>query len=155
MKDEIKLEQINKEIEKLEPEKRELTSEFGTGCLYNLGLFLKHWLTLRDEKKLNEEMSKKYPESNWGDSRAIEMTMNGASDHFYNMEIPENIPQDIKDRLKKLQDEALDMGHGKGLMGERKMTFKEGEALFDEALSLLMWFDENLLKVKSIKGDYE
>jgi len=76
-----------------------MTKEFGKGLTYCLGLFLTH-------------AERKHDVPGVAVMDSAEMWFNGASDHLYDLVIPENFPQDLKDRLGKLQDKAIHWGHG-------------------------------------------
>lgn len=51
-----------------------------------------------------------------GLNQSISSFMNGASDHLYEFEIPESLPDEIKGMAKEMRELSLDMGHGSGLM---------------------------------------
>jgi len=59
------------------------TSEFGQGLTYCLGLFLAHEWNLK-------EMEKTY--SKVGLNDWVSIWFNGASDHLYDLEIPDKLP---------------------------------------------------------------
>jgi hypothetical protein len=122
------------------------TSEFGQGLTYCLGLFLAHEWNLK-------EMEKTY--SKVGLNDWVSIWFNGASDHLYDLEIPDKLPKPLRIRLFRLQKDALDCGHGAGLlMGERKVTKRDALKCLKEAKSLLMEIDK-WIGVDVIKGEYE
>jgi hypothetical protein len=120
-------------------------SEFGQGLTYCLGLFLAHEWNLK-------EMEKSYTKAGLNDWAFI--WFNGASDHLYDLEIPDKLPKKLKTRLLKLQKDALDCGHGAGIMGERKVTKEDALRCLKEAKSLLMEIDK-WIGVDVIEGVYE
>lgn len=116
-------------------------SEFGRGCVYCLGLFLAHkergW-RMRDElKKLKIQ--------------CVNSWFNGSSDHLYDLEIPENLPERIKKRLARFQDKCLRLGHGFNIVG----TEKDFCWAIQEAKYLLRMIDKYVCKVDVIKGSWE
>lgn len=116
------------------------TSEFGKGFIYNLILFAKHCEGIRERTQLYEGMRKKYPKL-FSEDEAYQIWFNGASDHFYELEIPErfinteigNIAQDLKER-------TLYLGHG----FMRKATKKDFDEVFKKLERLGMLIDKEL-----------
>ena len=88
-------------------------SEFGRGFVYNLILFAKHWAWaesrwLTPYRKLRKKNPKLF-----SDESALELWFNGASDHFYELEIPSQWKKKKIGKLAKwLQDRCLYWGHG-------------------------------------------
>lgn len=81
-------------------------SEFGRGFVYNLILFAEHF------GRANEWTPESMPES-----MAAGLFFNGASDHLYELEIPEQFKKKKLGKLaKELQDFALSIGHGPRMM---------------------------------------
>ena len=121
-------------------------SEFGKGLTYCLGLFLAHE---RDEMV-------------WGtEGRKIEKLLkrdiadlwfNGASDHLYELEIPDWLPLNIKRRLAKLQNKALHWGHGFDI--KAKPTKKDVAWALDEAKKLLRLID-NFHDIKTSEATWK
>src|SRR5690606_39609190 len=98
---------------------KQKTSDFGKGFIYNLILFAKHWQLNRDLFKeidgLPEEEKKKFKAFTNEKYRA-QRWFNGASDHFYELEIPKQFKNTlIGKKALELQDKALEIGHGRGL----------------------------------------
>ena len=95
-------------------------SEFGKGLTYCLGLFLCH--SERDlfgsakggGKKYEEEMDKRMVGNNSKKdySYSTELWFNGASDHLYDLQIPEELPIPLKKRLAQFQNKIINWGHG-------------------------------------------
>lgn len=67
-------------------------SEFGKDLTYCLGLFLSH-----AEREIFRV----------GDKEDFSLWFNGAADHFFEMDIPEKFPDELKNRLKVLRDKCL------------------------------------------------
>lgn len=110
----------------------ETESEFGKGLTYCLGLFLAH--AERDHCS-SCAAKKKELNINRGD-----WWFHAASDHLYELEIPETLPAPLQDRLKRFRDEMLDKGHGAGLI-EQHSEESINEAIH-EAKALLMEIDK-------------
>ncbi len=104
-------------------------SEFGKGLTYCLGLFLAH-----SERKCNTI----YDHMTW---------FNAAADHFYDLEIPKNLPRNIKSRLKNLQNKSLSWRLG-------NPTKENKEWAIDEAKHLLLKIDK-FYGVSVEKADWE
>jgi hypothetical protein len=102
-------------------------SEFGKGLSYCLGLYLEHawmWRSAgsRDEIKGGALL--------WA---------NGASDHLYELEIPENLPMELQARLKAFREKNLNWGHGfKG----SEPTIADMNDSISEAHNLLLEIDK-------------
>lgn len=109
-------------------------SEFGKGCVYCLGLFLAHkdrWL----------QRSKNHCEpSIW---------CYAAADHLIEFEIPENFPDELKNRMGVFHNHV--MTHRLSL--DIEVTNEDVEWELTEAEALLMEIDKQL-GLKPIKGDY-
>lgn len=87
-------------------------SEFGKGLVICLVKFAEHRDRWSGQKRLYEEMREKHPDS-FSLSSAVEMHFNGASDHLYEIEIPEGWKNTkIGKLVKELQRYGLEMGHG-------------------------------------------
>jgi len=120
-------------------------SEFGMGCAYNLGLFLAHEGRIEEYKK------------NYGCegqvNRAYSMWFYGASDHLFELQIPENISASLKRRLEKFQSRCL--GWRLPINDEDMATKESFIWAIKEAKTLLRLLDKNVMNVKTIKGDWE
>jgi len=103
-------------------------SEFGKGLTYCLGLFLAH---AERYNELNEYKS----ESNF----ACFMFFNGASDHLYEMQIPEDFPATLQNRLKIFQGRCIQFGHGMDITKSKEEDVMEA---IGEAKSLLLEIDK-------------
>jgi hypothetical protein len=104
-------------------------SDFGKGLTYCLGLFLCH---AERDRHADEKLRALIGADSW---------FNGASDHLYEMEIPEALPEPLRKRLGEFQDKCLSWGHGFGMDGRAAATDKDREWAIDEAKSLLMEID--------------
>ena len=107
-------------------ENKEL-SEFGKGLTYCLGLFLAH-----AERKIIE-----LP----GFSDGYEMWFNGASDHVYEINVPDTFPSEIKQRIEIFREKVLNWGHGFKIPGADKDAF---EWSIQEAKDLLLLIDKHI-----------
>ena len=113
------------------------SSEFGKGFVYNLILFASHFDREKDHVLLKKD--------------AYMLWFNGASDHLYELEIPEQFENTELGRLaKKLQHKALELGHGFTKSATKK-DFKECVRLTKD-IGLLI---DKELGIKPIKGDWE
>jgi len=85
------------------------------------------------------------------ETSALSIWINGASDHLYDLVIPESLPLSLKKKIEKLRDEALDYGHGSKMMKELTMKkYQEWRSLLDEiALGVDKW-----LEVKAEKAQH-
>lgn len=117
-------------------------SEFGKGFTYCIVLFLKH--------------AERYTDiSNFLDNPlGCLIWFNGASDHLYELEIPNQLPEKLRKRIAKWQSKCLDLGHGKHLNAERKLTEDDVIWAINEAQEILRSVD-TFLGVKTAKGQFE
>lgn len=112
-------------------------TDFGKGLTYCLGLFLCH--SERNEM-YTEDMAKKLDiDEEARGKRNSEMWFNGASDHLYDLQIPKTLPDTLQKRLKKLQDKAINWGHG--LQSNCKIEDKDWAV--NEAKKLLRLIDKH------------
>ena len=131
-------------------------SEFGKGLTYCLGLFLCHserdYSISDDFKKYLEEADERFIKRSKVKefSHTTEMWFNAASDHFYDLEIPETLPKSLKKRLTKLIDKAINWGHGFNYT----VTKKDKKWAIQEAKDLLRLID-NHFGIKTERGDWE
>ena len=116
------------------------TSEFGKGFVYNLILFAKHF---ENSIVTSETMGI----SKWG------CWFNGASDHLFELEIPEQfVKTPIGIKAKELQELSLDIGHGDRMMSmTAEKDFKYVVNLTKEIAMLI----DRELGIDPVKGDYE
>jgi len=129
---------------------KEITSEFGKGFIYNLILFSKHWWrTFENIKAYKEVFKKETPEEE--EQMAMDMWFNGASDHFYELEIPSQFKRKKIGKLAKwLQDRCLYLGHG----FKEKGTKKDFEEVFEKLEELARLIDKEL-GIKDIKANFK
>jgi len=87
-------------------------SEFGKGLVICLVKFAEHRWRWYEQKEFYEKMRKKHPDS-FNESDAVIMHFNGASDHLYDIEVPERWKESkLGRKVKELQDFGLEIGHG-------------------------------------------
>ena len=110
-------------------------SEFGKGLTYCLGLFLAH-----AERKI--EIIKEKADS-W---------FNMASDHLYELQIPEELPIKLKKRLARLKGKSIHWGHG--FDSQDQPTENDVIWAIDEAKDLLRLIDK-FHGIETEKGDSE
>ena len=122
----------------------ETESEFGKGLCYCLGLFLAHAERVKELK----DVYKKSRLTDWPES-----WFNGASDHLYELVIPDDLPQDLKTRLTILQGKCLDWGHGFGV-DKPAATDADVQWSIDEAKELLRLIDQ-WHGIAVVKGQWE
>lgn len=117
------------------------TSEFGKGLTYCLGLFLCH--SERDYQSRGKESELLNRPDLW---------FNAASDHLYDLQIPKDLPKEIKKRLIELSNKVLHWGHG---FDPKDVLTKENvQWAIQEAKDLLLLIDKHF-GVETIKGDWE
>jgi len=126
------------------------TSEFGKGFIYNLILFSKHWWRASVDMESYEKTFKDKYSKGEARSKAIDVWFNGASDHFYELEIPKQWKRKKIGKLARwLQDKSLYWGHG----FKEKATEKDFEEVFEKLEELARLIDKEL-GVKDIKADW-
>lgn len=118
-------------------------SEFGQGCIYNLGLFIAHQY---NAYILEEQYSKLTVHISWP-----EMWFNGAGDHMFDLVIPKNYPIELQERLSYLQTQCL---HWRMSLGEAGATKDNVWWALGEAKELLRLIDE-FHGVRTVKGMWE
>ena len=110
-------------------------SEFGKGFSYCLGLFLAHQYMMEDMKPFDGNL--------W---------FNGASDHLYDLQIPENFIE--KDACEAWRSLVLDYGHGREFLCTHNLTGKDVWWALDKAKEFLLAWDKQW-GIEAEKGDYE
>lgn len=106
-------------------------SDFGSGCAYCLGLFVAH-----EFKRIN--IDNKFEVSLW---------FNGAADHLFDLVIPNEFNDKIKERLAKFQEKCL--GWRLPLETKEFPNVKDYNWAINEAKELLRLIDEeNGIKTK-------
>lgn len=116
------------------------TSEFGRGFVYNLCLFAKHFGQI-------QEYAKAYQKSGLRIERAYSLWMNGAGDHFFELEVPS---QWQKKKIGKL---ALDL-QKRALHYRMNEMSKAAVQSFFEDLEKLTFMIDKELGVEAIKATW-
>lgn len=114
-----------------------MSSEFGRGLTYCLGLFLCH--SERDRIGLK---SKNMEAGLW---------FNGAGDHLYELEVPDTLPKSLRNRLKKFRNKVLQW---RCSIGDDEPTDDDKDWAIHEAKDLLILIDKHF-EVKTQKGGWE
>lgn len=70
-----------------------------------------------------------------------EMWFNGASDHLYEMQIPDSLPEDLRSKLDGFKTHVLNWGHGFD-MNRQRATKKDVQWSIETAMNLLMEIDK-------------
>jgi hypothetical protein len=123
--------------ESLDVEYDPTRSEFGRGLTYCLGLFLCH--TERFFGVKGDEMFRNIMMEYW---------FNGSSDHLYEM-AEEGYPEDIVAMVVELRRFAFSKRYN------NDCTEDDIKKAKDMALAILMKIDKDVLKVPTLKGDFE
>lgn len=102
------------EIQKDLTDPEEEGSDFGKGLIVCLVKFAEHFMQINETMRLYEKMREDSPNKDlFTESSACEIWANGASDHLYEIEVPEGEDWDeIREKVALLQDRGLTMGHG-------------------------------------------
>ena len=125
-------------------------SEFGMGLCYSLGLFLEHSMRLYKFIEDWEKMRKLHP-NNFSESSAISLWMNGAGDHFYELQT-EQAPKHLRKRCRVLQSKCL---HWRLHTSEKDpLTTDNAKWAIQEAKDLLRLIDK-ANGIKTEKGQWE
>lgn len=155
---------------------KETQSEFGQGLVYNLVLFANHFsnetATGLGEKNRAIEQIEKDEKKDWSKntkywlenmvpiygnnkrkalSHEIEMWANGATDHLYEMEVPEDWDEGIGELVEELSSKGLRMGHG---FTEAQWTMEDLNYLMKLTKKIARMIDEKL-GVTSIEATWE
>ncbi len=116
-------------------------SEFGKGLVICLVKFAEHRWRWQDQKRQAEEMAKENPEL-FNESYAVEMHMNGASDHLYEIEVPEKwIGTDLGKMVKDFQDFGLEMRH---IFNGKKWTEEDVTKAYNMCQEIAFLIDKEL-----------
>lgn len=102
-----------------------MSSDFGKGTCYVLGLFVEHAWMWRNTRTRQLD-------------GGAQVWFNGASDHLYELQIPECLPVDLRERMKAFQTKVLNWGHG--FNGEEP-TVEDVDASIEEAIGFLKEID--------------
>lgn len=117
-------------------------SEFGAGLTYCIGLFLAH-----TERSGREVYKKIGAPPSWA-----EMWFNGASDHCYELDTSTIKNKKLREDIEKWREKVLHWGHG---FSEPWAAEKDLDWALGKAKEFLRIIDEKLLKIKTIKGQWE
>ena len=120
-----------------------MTSEFGKGLTYCLALFLCH--SERDYLITEDDIAK-------GIINKPHMWFYGAADHLYDLQIPANLPKDLKKRLKEFKSKVLSWRLP--FNAAKNATKEDRWWAIQEAKELIRLID-NHFGVKTQKGDFE
>ena len=127
-----------------------MTSSFGRGLTYCLGLFLAH----AAEYKLNKILFKTDTKST--NSRMIYILPKRwfrlASNHLFDLEIPNTLPQTLKKRLKAFKNTCLVFGDS--TLNYSIVREQDVKDMLDEAKDLLREID-TAFKIKTEKAQSE
>ena len=116
-------------------------SEFGKGLVICLVKFAEHADRWPEQRKFYSELAIKHP-GLFNESDAVEMFFNGASDHLYDLEIPEAWQDKIiAKKIVELRDFGLMIGHGYTGRHHSEADIKKAYALCEEIALLI---DEQL-----------
>lgn len=111
-------------------------TDFGRGYATCLRQFTFHAARLNEMLELYRTMRLRNA-AMFPDDRAIELWANGASDHLYKLIRPRRgVPRVEWERAKRLQERALDIGHG--FRPSSRSNPSEALGLLDAAASLLI-----------------
>lgn len=127
-------------------EEKKEESEFGAGLLYPIGLFMMH----AERDRIPEESAKKIYGDDW-ENQNWSMWWYAAADHLFELQIPDALPEDLKQKARTLQHIAMMYR----LPMEKKSDNKEKA---HEALKLakeILFGADKLIGVKPIKGSWE
>jgi hypothetical protein len=108
-------------------------SEFGKGFVYCLILFSKHWWKLQTDKKVYESIGR--------ENDAYEMWFYGASDHLFELEVPEMLKGSrIDDLTQEFKTFALRLRLP--MDGERTATPEDYKIAFEKVEEIAMLVDK-------------
>jgi len=137
----------------MESKKETKTTEFGMGLCYCLGLFLAHAeRNMYGNKKAEEEAEKRMNKLGKVEDYSFiaDMWFNAASDHLYELQIPKNLPEDLKKRLEILRAKVIHFGHG--FCNDSREEDKTWA--IEETKELLRLIDKHF-KIKTLEADYK
>lgn len=132
------------ELEKVEIVEPREESEFGRGLVICLVKFAEHNAKLNQMIESYQKMSKSgVPGGMFDESHAITLWANGATDHLYEIECPDVWPE-VKAKVDELKSKGLDIGHGAGLMSDKKYTREDAYELFDLTQEIAIMIDKKM-----------
>jgi len=131
--------------------KKKQKSEFGRGFVYNLILFAKHWYQAKEYMEQYEDLYKGRKSRQEARNRGIQLFFNGASDHFFEFEIPKQFRRKKIGKLaKELQDFCLEFGHGSKMLEATERDFEKAFEMLEELARLI----DKELGVKDIEAEW-
>jgi hypothetical protein len=116
-----------------------MKSEFGSGFLYSLMLFAFHM------DSAIERMKKEH------DDHTLQLWINGASDHMYELVIPKTLPEKLQAKLHKFRASALNYGHGHGML---KFNLENYRKMRKQLESIIVELDNHLFQIKVKRATY-
>ena len=119
-------------------------SDFGKGFVYCLVNFAKHFDRVTADIMMYEQTGI----NKWN---AYDIWINGASDHLFELELPENLPDEIKTKIRNFQNEVLDYGHGTKMMAMTEDKYRE----FRDRLNDICLMIDDWLGVKCEKAEWD
>jgi len=126
-------------------------SDFGKGLVICLVKFAEHFMKLQTDILMYEKMREKSPNL-FDEGCAVQLWLNGASDHLYEIEVPKGKDWDkIRKKVKALQDEGLEGGHGFVILS--KIKREEANKLMSLTREIALMIDKKL-GLKAEKGQF-
>jgi hypothetical protein len=126
----------------------EETSEFGKGLTYCLALFLCH--SERDYGKEFEKLNEK--DEHLYNVLMIDTWFNGAGDHLFDLQIPKDLPKELKKRLEDFQHKILIWRLP--MKKDEKPTLEDKKRAINEAKELIRLIDE-FYGVKTMEASFK
>jgi hypothetical protein len=133
----------------METREEKEASEFGKGLVICLVKFAEHMGNWQSQKESYKQMIKENPEL-FTESYAVKMHFNAASDHLYEIEVPE-MERDslIGKKVAELKTLALEM---RQIFNNKEYTEKDLFALYDLCEEIALLIDEQI-GLKPEKGE--
>lgn len=147
-------------------------SEFGRGFLQQLLYFANHLtpeevLRIRllrnyqERKCSREEVLEEHPRvaldiEGYGENAVcarIAHLMHAASDHLYDLVVPDTLPDEIRTDAHELRQLSLEMGHGRGLLDPAFCTFKNFERVQELLLNIVRRVDRVVFDITIDEGE--
>jgi len=144
-----------------------MSSEFGRGLAYNLGLFVGHEFQFQHfqemfKRKTHQEESKHVAEEVFdllddkepARDMAVELWFSAAVDHLYELEAPSHYPRGLQKKIKTFQNKCLRWRNSGLSYGPARPTEKDVKWALDEAKGILRSIDRQQ-GIKVTKADFE
>jgi len=120
-------------------------SEFGKGLIICLVKFAEHAMEFQHTLEHYEKARIESEGNLFSESSAVGIWANGASDHLYDIEVPEGKDwEEVKEKVEELRKEGLNMGHGDGLMGRKRYTSKDVTYLIGLTREIALMVDKKI-----------